>query len=314
MKALRLRQPWADLVVQGKKTMELRNWTVSYRGPLAIHASQTVDEAACRTHGLNPQQVTTGALIGVVELAAIQELDELAYDVRKEEHKAQGYFRYKTPLYGWTLANPRELPRPIPYHGRMGLFNVPDELLKAEGSEQKDNLSDAFAAHTFGFTPHVTWDVRCPFELRVISEPALKAAQTPYRLALYQRLVVPPAAQRSLDAVAPIHLNVVSELGGDLLKAIADQLLDALRQNGYQATDLSANRREPFTLKEETGVRLGLLFMAVRPITKMTRVEAISMGIRAMTSEELYYWYSKCTSGATAERAQKALRILLSDE
>ena len=132
-------------------------------------------------------------------------------------------------------------------------------------------------------------------------------------MALYQRLVVPPTAQRSLDAVAPVHLNIVSELEGNLLKAIADHVLEALRQNGYQATDLSANRREPFTLKEETGVRLGLLFMAVRPITKMTRVEAISMGIRAMTSEELYYWYSKCTSGATAERAQKALRILLAD-
>jgi len=311
MKALSLHQPWADLVVQGKKTLELRNWTVSYRGPLAIHASQTVDEAACQTHGLNPQQVTTGALIGVVELAAIQELDELAYDVRKEEHKAQGYFRYKTPLYGWMLANPRELPSPIPYHGRMGLFNVPDELLGVDRSENEDKHSDAFTAHTLGLTPPVAWDPRCPFELRVIPDPT---QQTPYRLALYQRLVVPPTAQRSLDAVAPVHLNIVSELGGNLLKAIADHVLEALRQNGYQATDLSANRREPFTLKEETGVRLGLLFMAVRPITKMTRVEAISMGIRAMTSEELYYWYSKCTSGATAERAQKALRILLSDE
>jgi len=313
MKALSLRQPWADLVVQGKKTLELRNWTVNYRGSLAIHASQTVDEAACRAYGINPDQVTTGAIIGVVKIVGIAELNEASYLAHKDEHKAEGFFHFKAPLYGWSLANPRELPQPIPIHGRMGLFNVPDELLKVEGSEQKDNLSDAFAAHTLGFIPHVAWDVRCPFELRVISEPALKAAQTPYRLALYQRLVVPPTAQRSLDAVAPVHLNIVSELGGNLLKAIANQILEALRQNGYQATDLTANRREPFTLKEETGVRLGLLFMAVRPITKMTRVEAISMGIRAMTSEEQYYWYSKCTSGAMAERAQKALRILLAD-
>jgi hypothetical protein len=104
------------------------------------------------------------------------------------------------------------------------------------------------------------------------------------------------------------------ELGGSLLKAVADQVLDSLRQNEYKVTDLSLSRREPFVLSEESGVRLGLLFMAVRPITKMTRVEAISAGIRAMTSEELYYWFSKCTSVASAERAQKSLRLLLADE
>jgi hypothetical protein len=36
--------------------------------------------------------------------------------------------------------------------------------------------------------------------------------------------------------------------------------------------------------------------------------------IQAMTSEEAYYWYAKCTGGPAAERAQKALRVLLADE
>jgi hypothetical protein len=43
-------------------------------------------------------------------------------------------------------------------------------------------------------------------------------------------------------------------------------------------------------------------------------VEAISAGIRQMPLEEAYYWYSKCTAADTAERAQRALRILLADE
>ena len=73
-------------------------------------------------------------------------------------------------------------------------------------------------------------------------------------------------------------------------------------------------RREPFHLDELTGVRLGLVFLAVKRISKANRVEAISQGIRLMTAEELYYWYSKCTGGPTAERAQKALRVLLSEE
>jgi hypothetical protein len=62
------------------------------------------------------------------------------------------------------------------------------------------------------------------------------------------------------------------------------------------------------------GERLSLLFLAVRPITKVERIGVISQGIRAMTSEEAYYWYSKCTGGAVAERAQKALRVLLATE
>jgi hypothetical protein len=61
-------------------------------------------------------------------------------------------------------------------------------------------------------------------------------------------------------------------------------------------------------------VRLGLVFLTVKPLTKLLRVETISSGIRQMPSEEAYYWYSKCTAGATAERAQRALRVLLAAE
>ena len=38
------------------------------------------------------------------------------------------------------------------------------------------------------------------------------------------------------------------------------------------------------------------------------------MGVRTMTNEELYYWYSKCTGNPAAERAQKALPVRLAEE
>ena len=44
MKALSIKQPWADLVVLGIKRIENRTWKSNYRGPLAIHASKTFDE------------------------------------------------------------------------------------------------------------------------------------------------------------------------------------------------------------------------------------------------------------------------------
>jgi hypothetical protein len=41
MKALSVRQPWADLVARGAKAVETRSWRTSYRGALAIQASTT---------------------------------------------------------------------------------------------------------------------------------------------------------------------------------------------------------------------------------------------------------------------------------
>jgi hypothetical protein len=304
MKALSIRQPWAKLIVEGKKTLELRSWTVNYRGPLAIHASQTVEREACVANGLHPDSVTTGAIVGVVDLIDIVELDEAAYIAHRVDHFAPD--RFEPPLYGWQLRNAHALPQPRPMRGRMGLFTVADEWLSAtvDHAPEPEPAPPAFEP---------TWNADKPFELRVT--PATERANhTAYNLALYQRLVEPPAAQRTLYREAPPEMQKVVEVGGSALRAVSDQVLDALKRSGYRATDLSANRREPFALSEESGVRLGLLFLAIKPITKMTRVEAISHGLRAMTSEEAYYWYSKCTTGPTADRAQKALRVLLAGE
>jgi len=113
---------------------------------------------------------------------------------------------------------------------------------------------------------------------------------------------------------APAKLTPIVNLGGANLRAVAAQVLDGLREAGYKPTDLSPRRRKPFFLPEAVGVRLGLLFLAVKPLTKMSRVEAIVYGLGRMPPEEAYYWYSKCTATNTAERAQKALRVLLADE
>lgn len=40
MKALTLKDPWAQLVAEGVKTFETRSWGTKYRGPLALHSSK----------------------------------------------------------------------------------------------------------------------------------------------------------------------------------------------------------------------------------------------------------------------------------
>jgi len=342
MKTLSIRQPWADLIIQGRKTLELRTWTVKYRGPLAIHASQTVEREACLAHGLDPDQVTTGAVIGVVELVEIIELDAASYAARHAEHladapfpgavgaglvPAQGQPQGSAPtLYGWRLAHPRALTTPAPLRGRMGLFEAP--LLGAEvdketrkpgdpldkvSSQQKKLAQERAIPSVYLSTPALSTSPR-PFELRVLAVSTTDPGEPAYRLALYQRLVEPPPDQKGLYEPEPPASRRVAELGSSTLRVVADHVMESLRANGYKPTELGAGRREPFALTEESGVRLGLLFLAVRPITKVERIEVIAQGIRAMTSEEAYYWYSKCTSGSAAERAQRALRVLLAED
>jgi hypothetical protein len=122
MKALSFRQPWAELVLQGRKTMDLRTYTTQYRGRIAIHASQTVEAESAHRHGFEPEALDSGALVGTVELVEVIPLDEAAYEAHREEHLAgRGY---REGMFGWLLARPERLPQPIPARGRTNLFNV----------------------------------------------------------------------------------------------------------------------------------------------------------------------------------------------
>lgn len=39
MRQLSIKQPWAELIASGRKTIELRSWSTSYRGPILVVAS-----------------------------------------------------------------------------------------------------------------------------------------------------------------------------------------------------------------------------------------------------------------------------------
>ena len=304
MKAISVRQPWAELIIQGRKTIDLRTKKVRYRGPLAIHASQVIEKEACGRFEIDPNNLTVGAVIGVVELADILEVNEDDYNGRVVEHL--NHRRYKEGLFGWQFESPKELAEPQMFKGRQGVFDIPDDLLKGHNKTERKKPSL--------YNIDGLWNPEKPFLLSVITEKREKNTKIPYRLALYQPVVKFQTKQKKHYSNKPPKMVKVVELGNQTLQAVADHVLDALRENDYKPTHLSPNRREPFALSEDSGVRLGLLFLTIKPISKMDRIEAISHGLRAMTSEELYYWYSKCTTRPAAERAQKALRVLLAAE
>lgn len=308
MKALSFRQPWAELILQGRKTMDLRTYNSHYRGVLAVHTSQTVEAEMCEEHGLNSNNLDTGGVVGTVELLDVIPLDEAAYNKYLDAHLAGR--RWREGLYGWVLARPARLPEFVPARGRTNIFNIDLDLAGSKSmgsSEPQSPVTDAPpppSKHQPTYTTNLNGTTsEKPFALHV---QALAGATTDYALTLLQRVVERPDSDP--------HLETVVALSGDNLRAVADYVIEALRKAEYKATDLSVTRRKPFYLSEEVGVRLGLVFLTVKPLSKIRRVEQISYGIRQMPSEEAYYWYSKCTAAETAERAQKALRVLLAAE
>lgn len=141
-----------------------------------------------------------------------------------------------------------------------------------------------------------------PFELRVIP-----LSGTEYGLELRQRRLNGDNGPGELS-------SPVARLWGLPLSLVIDQVLVVIRKNGYKGSELRSNRKAPFVLSEEQGVRLGLLFLAVKPLRKLTRIENISRRIRQMETEEAYYWYSKCHDANEKHRACRAVRLLMAEE
>jgi len=145
MKALSIRQPWATLIMQGApifksvdnpdgtqrvqlagvylKDIENRNWRTDFRGRIVIHASGKRDNFdSCFSYltglGISPMAIMllfskryapTGCLLGEVDIVNC---------VTKS--KSQWF----TGEYGFVLANPMKYDNPIPYKGKLGLFDV----------------------------------------------------------------------------------------------------------------------------------------------------------------------------------------------
>ncbi|MBP7583460.1 MAG: ASCH domain-containing protein [Spirochaetes bacterium] len=122
MKAISIRQPWAELIIRGIKDVENRSWFTEHRGLLAIHAARTfyfnLDNKAEREeweelrdeYGLDKDKLVYGALVGTVEVV------EVTKQVKSKWH-VQG-------SWGWYVTNAKRLEKPVPVRGMPGLFEV----------------------------------------------------------------------------------------------------------------------------------------------------------------------------------------------
>jgi hypothetical protein len=114
MKAITVRQPFAWLIVSGRKDVENRSWRTHYRGPLLIHAAKKFHEMPLSDIAdvfrvrLPPiEDMKCGGIVGICELVDCV-----------DEHRSKWF----VGPFGFVLRNAKELPF-IEKTGGLGLWN-----------------------------------------------------------------------------------------------------------------------------------------------------------------------------------------------
>ena len=128
MKCLSVCQPFAELIVQGKKTIELRKWNTKFRGEFLVHAPQKIRLDECKRLKIQPE-MTVGAIIGKVELISVREYENTA-QIKIDSKKHLASNDESGNKYGFILQNPKQLRVPIPCNGQLNFFEFKPELTK----------------------------------------------------------------------------------------------------------------------------------------------------------------------------------------
>ncbi len=139
MKALSVKQPWAWWMFNDTKATENRRQRTRHRGPLLIHASKALDEGAMEgamlpRGGLRAaegfgsewriaappsphERLARGKVVGVVTVVGCDRDARSAWD--------------EDDLWHWRFEEPLAFPRPLPWRGALGLWDLPDEEARA---------------------------------------------------------------------------------------------------------------------------------------------------------------------------------------
>jgi hypothetical protein len=136
MKVLSLLQPWASLVICGKKKLECRSWQTTYRGTLLIHASAkrpTRREKVMfeqseffKDHITDMNELPYGSLIGSVKLIEIYRTEILIHHPEilpgQQWQQEFAFDDFSPGRYAWQFIDPQPLSFCLPMKGTLGLW------------------------------------------------------------------------------------------------------------------------------------------------------------------------------------------------
>ena len=91
MKCLSLKQPFADLLALGEKTIELRKWNTKFRGEFLIHASKNIDVDACERLDIEIEKLSIGAMISYAYLYDVKVYSNQE-DFNRDKQKHFSYY------------------------------------------------------------------------------------------------------------------------------------------------------------------------------------------------------------------------------
>ena len=107
-KALSLKQPWANMICSGEKTIETRTWNTHYRGDLVICSSQS------------PKVEPYGCALCIVELYGTEPMTKA--------HEKGACCDVYDRAWAWHLRSIRPLKKPVPVKGKLGIFDLELEI------------------------------------------------------------------------------------------------------------------------------------------------------------------------------------------
>jgi hypothetical protein len=146
VKAITIRQPWAQAVAAGVKRIENRTTVYTYRGLLAIHAGVAwshrgaADERIATWHGHrmligqpchpmpHERLFPTSAVIGVCELVDAHPDGGCCRPWGESSYREAGG-RERQSIAHLVLQHRGVLAEPIPLPGRLGLWTVPPDVI-----------------------------------------------------------------------------------------------------------------------------------------------------------------------------------------
>ena len=132
MKALTLHQPWASLVMVGRKLYETRSWSTPHRGLIAIHAGKSLpdyaldfcDEFDGELAAVGIHDVTAlplGVVLGCVRLTGCIATD--GPEAARLGEAAKEWGNWDPGRYAWRLEGPSPYGMPIAARGMQGLWD-----------------------------------------------------------------------------------------------------------------------------------------------------------------------------------------------
>ena len=121
MKGLLIKSPWIDLILEGKKTWEIRGTNTKIRGPVALIKSGS------------------GKVFGEVTIIDSKELNLEDYQTSECFHCVKSTGAIQLPYkktYAWVLDKPKVYKQAIPYKHPLGAIiwvNLSDSIFDSVG-------------------------------------------------------------------------------------------------------------------------------------------------------------------------------------